>query len=724
MPGQDAQFIATPLSSIKGVAEQTIKKLARLNLHNIYDLLLNLPFRYEDRTYIGSANSTPEENVPCYLLLTITEPPRIKQKVTEIYAQDHENTRVKIVFFRASPFVLKMLSPGTTIMTWGHLRFDTFTGYPKPVLTHPEFKVIEGSEIELPVCLSPVYHLTAGLSQDRMREITNVALMLLARHPLDEYLPRTLNRYSMDLTEALIDTHNPVPREDHGLVMLEALPGYQRICYEELVAYKLSILELKARQYSRNAPVIAMNEQSHRHLLSTLPFEPTEAQSRVFREIMADCTSDKAMSRLVHGDVGSGKTLVAAMVMEQFAANGLQCAMLAPTELLARQHQRKISEFFEPLGYEVALVTGTLKKKERDEIFKKALSGEIKIFVGTHALFQKGMEYQHLALAIVDEQHRFGVDQRESLLNKAPAGLAAHELLMTATPIPRSLQQALYSDTDVSTIDTLPKGRSPVTTAVISQERIEQVVERLRAHCSEGNQAYWVCPLVDENELLDSTSAKKRFAELEKQLPEMKIGLLHAQMKDKEKTTTMEGFLSGEINILVATTIVEVGVDVPNATVIVIESADKLGLAQLHQLRGRVGRGTKPSFCLLIHQNFPPAQNAQEEERHQRALKRLEIMRSTTNGFEIANQDLLMRGPGEFFGTSQAGKENFRFADLNRDYDLVGDAQHAAHEIYRNDMNSAFNLIMRWFPDVLDPSNGEPSAAMAAVMHSGSQGQQ
>lgn len=706
MSGQDAQFIATPLSTINGVAEQTLNKLAKLELRNIYDLLLNLPFRYEDRTYIRSVNSVPEEAVPSNFLLTITSPPMVRPKLTEFKAQDHEGTTVKLVFFHASKYLLQRLSFGTTILAWGNLRMDTYGAVPKPVLTHPEISFVDSSEIELPTRLSPVYHLTAGITQFRMREFSHLALDLLARHPLEEYLPASLNPYQLDLTRALMMTHNPEPREDHGAVMLEALPSFQRICFEELIAYKLCILELKARQVSKAAQVVPLNKDSHQKLLDSLPYEPTAAQERVFNEIMADCSRATAMNRLVHGDVGSGKTLVAAMVMEQIASNNMQCAMLAPTDLLAKQHHRKISDLFEPLGIEVVLITGSLKKKERDEAFKKAKTGEAKVFVGTHALFQKTLEYQNLCLVIVDEQHRFGVDQREAMLNKSPSAYSAHELLMTATPIPRSLQQALFSDTDVSTIDMMPKGRSPIITKSLEQDNIGKLIQHLDSYCAKGNQAYWVCPLIEENEVVDSTSVKKRFNELCEALPNLSIGLLHSQVSEKQKNETMEKFINGETNILVATTIVEVGVDVPNASVMVIESADRLGLAQLHQLRGRVGRGSKESFCMLLYQN-----NAiKDEDRRERALKRLEIMCQTTNGFEIANQDLMMRGPGEFFGTNQAGKENFRFADLNRDYDLVENAKNAAVAIFKQDPTCARNLILRWFPEVLDEENGSPSA--------------
>lgn len=720
MPGQEEQFKVTQLSCLSGVAGQTLKKLERLELRNFYDLLLNLPFRYEDRTYLRPIKSDMESDSSCSFLLMITSAPQFKERRTEIKARDIEGNKVNLVFFRNIKFLFEHLNPGTLIVAWGHLRYWSHN-FP-PSIVHPDLTFINGEDkvIELPTRLSPIYHLTAGISQTRMRELTCKVLKHLVKHPLEEFLPRTLNPFNMDFTTALLLTHNPEPRADHGVVYLEALPSFQRICYEELVAYKLCILELKSRQKALKAPAITLKPEVQQQLLATLPFEPTQAQSRVFQEIMADCVKSDAMSRLVHGDVGSGKTLVAAMVMLQFASNGMQAAMMAPTELLAKQHQQKLSNFFKPLGYEVALVTRNLKKKERIALFNQAKDGQIKIFVGTHALFQKELHYQNLSLVIVDEQHRFGVDQREALLNKAPEGMTAHELLMTATPIPRSLQQALFADTDVSTIDQLPKGRTPITTLIAGTSEIDELVRRASFHCQQGEQVYWVCPHIEETEEGDSSSAKRRFKFLSEMLPDTSIGLLHAQLSEKVKNETMEQFVSGELKILVATTIVEVGVDVPNATVIVIENADNLGLAQLHQLRGRVGRGTKASYCILLYQN-DNQENIQEQpskqqlERKERGQQRLRIMQSTDNGFEIANQDLIMRGPGEFFGANQSGKENFRFADLNRDYDLIDQAQKAAVAIFKDDLPTARNLILRWFPSVLDTSNGTPSPQMEAV---------
>lgn len=710
---QDTLLAATPLTALPGVADQTIDKLHKLKLFNFYDLVLNLPFRYEDRTYIQALSQDKEEGTPCNLLLTITTPAHARSRVTEFGAVDHEGTRCKIVFFHVPQYVRQILTPNTRILCYTAVRFDSYSMMPS--ITQPEFQLVdETSPLMLPTKLSPVYHLTAGITQRRMRTFEDKALAQLVQYPLKELIPENVNPYGITLTEAFLTTHNPDPRDDHGQVYLDALPSFQRICFEELVAYRLCILELKSIQESKAAPAVSFDDALNQEFISTLPFTPTNAQMRVVGEIMSDVSKEKAMSRLVNGDVGSGKTLVAAMVILQFAKKGLQCAMLAPTDILAKQHHAKLSKFFSPMGLDVVLISGSLKKKERDLAFKAAKEGAAQIFVGTHALFQKGLSYKNLALAIIDEQHRFGVEQREALLAKAPDNISAHELLMTATPIPRSLQQALFSDTDVSNIDELPAGRTPITTAKISMERCDDVVARLRAHCVEqGNQAYWVCPLVEESETFTTGSARKRYEALQAALPELKIGILHAQLSEREKNKVMNDFINNDIQILVATTIVEVGVDVPNATVIVIESAERLGLAQLHQLRGRVGRGDKPSFCILLFN-----MTNKHDEIYERGMQRIEIMRNCTDGFEIANKDLLMRGAGEYFGSNQAGEENLRFADLNRDHDLVASTKNAAFEIFNNHRDLAHALMDRWFHNVLEQINDSKAEKEALLAQS------
>lgn len=697
MPQQDNFFSSMQLTLLSGVADQTISKLNKLKIFNFYDLIFNLPFRYEDRTYFQSLEDSKEEGTPCNLLLTIMSPPKSRSKITEYAAVDHTGARCKIVFFHMQPYIRNCLEVGVQIICYSQVRLDTFGMVPIPSIQQPDFRIAE-EPIMLPTKLSPVYHLTAGITQHRMRLWQEHALSMLADYQLDEVLPSTVNPYGLTLTEAILITHNPEPRSDHGHVYLDSLPSFQRICFEELVAYRLCILELKKLQGDKLAQKVVFDESINNRFLETLPFTPTNAQMRVVNEIMQDVNKEKAMSRLVNGDVGSGKTLVAAMVILQFASINKQCAMLAPTEILAKQHYSKLSKLFEPLGVEVVLVSGSLKKKEKNIAFEKAKEGTAKVFVGTHALFQKDIVYKNLALVIIDEQHRFGVGQREALLSKSPEGLSAHELLMTATPIPRSLQQALFSDTDVSNIDEMPVGRTPITTAKINMERCDEVVARLKEHCLEnGNQAYWVCPLVEESEIFTTGSARKRFESLKELLPELKIGLLHAQLSEREKNAVMESFINNETQILVATTIVEVGVDVPNATVIVIENAERLGLAQLHQLRGRVGRGSKPSFCILLFNMVN-----KHDEIYERGMERLDIMRTCSNGFEIANKDLQMRGAGEYFGDNQAGEENLRFADLNRDHDLLESSRNAAIEIFENYPKQTKLLIERWFPYVLD----------------------
>lgn len=702
MLGQDAQFLSIPLSTISGVANQTCKKLENLDLHSYHDMIFNLPFRYEDHTYIQTLKQPRAPEDAANIVLTIVSPPQAHGQTTEFKAQDPENTYCRLIFFHAPSFILERLTVGTKVLAWGKIRISFFNGFTVRKIVHPQIQFIDHGQVYLPTKLSPVYHLTAGLTQERLRRIGAEVLQQLTDHPLPEVLPSDLNPFHISLNDALLDVHNPLPHPKHLERKVQDVLGYQRICFEELVAYHLSIMSLRAQQTSKNAPLIVYHPEVQQQLLSTLPFTPTSAQNRVFHEIMSDCGTNVAMNRLVHGDVGSGKTLIAAMSMLQVAANNYQTALLAPTELLAQQHQRKLNQLFAPLGIEVALVTGSLKKKERDQVFEQAKSGSVKIFVGTHALFQAQITYKHLALVIVDEQHRFGVDQREALLNKAPHDFSAHELLMTATPIPRSLQQILFADSTVSTIDVMPAGRSPITTAVLRQNRDQEVIERLRDVCSKGEQAYWVCPLIEENEMLEANSAKERYKNLCESLPELKIGLLHAQLKEKERTATMLKFIHGELNILVATTIIEVGVDVPNATIMIIESADRLGLAQLHQLRGRVGRGSKQSFCLLLHKDRPDPEFASptELERYERGIQRLTIMRNSTDGFTIANEDLRLRGPGEYFGTNQTGKENLRFANLERDLLLSEQARNAARTIFTTNAPMTDQLIWRWFPAV------------------------
>lgn len=807
---QEHQYQTILIDTFKNIATHKMKLLSRLNLATIYDLLFNLPFRYEDHTYIQPLSDLLDGSVtlttPCTVMFTvISDLPEIHTKTTVFKAQDASGAEFELTMFNCPDFMAKNLIDLPWFLAYGRVNINSYTG--NICMMHPEIIPLQADTFNLPTTLSPIYHLTRGIRQDFMRRLEERALSMLAAHPLDELLPSELNPFRFTLTEALLLTHNPPPNLSHTNLVIEALPSFRRICFEELIAYKLAISLLRKKQVSKHSILIQYQRAVHQSFLASLPFTPTNAQQRVFFEIMHDCMQPQAMSRILNGDVGSGKTLVAAMCMLQCAASGLQAVMMAPTEILAQQHHQKLSQMFEPLGFQVGLLTGAVKKKERTDLLKACSSGMLKMLVGTHALFQKNVKYQCLALVIIDEQHRFGVGERESLLSKAPKGFAAHELLMTATPIPRSLRLALFNDTKVSLLNELPKGRQPVVTSLVEMSRYPYLIERLRMQCESGGQAFWICQNVEEGDNPNIVSVKYRQQELQRQMPNLKIGLLHGKMSEKEKNEVMSEFLANHYQILVATVIVEVGVDVPNASIIVIENPQNFGLSQLHQLRGRVGRGSKQSFCLLLYRHgdvysdknqtknkwgkakdkaepidtrrmigmdlasdtitqnpwsisavesemvdneepYPPMRrydvpeslepahemefahdqisHAAMQEAPKRdmmdwqadpeltqqlqailnadtpiGLKRLQILRCTNNGFAIASQDLILRGPGEFFGQNQSGNENFRFADLIRDYKMLDKVNLAANTIFQRDKDLAQALIERWYPSLM-----------------------
>ena len=473
--------------------------------------------------------------------------------------------------------------------------------------------------------------------------------------------------------------------------VLEFSPSFKRICFEELIAYQLTLLSLKRRNEINLSREIKVNQDGIDSFIKSLPFSLTNAQLRSFNEISADMEKDKPMVRLLHGDVGSGKTMVAVLSMLDVFFAGFQSVLLAPTELLANQHFDKVNALLEPLNVKCVLLTSSVKGTKREAALKAIADGSAHVIIGTHAVFQAEVTYKNLALAIIDEQHRFGIDQRVALLHKAPIGLTLHQLVMTATPIPRTLQLALFSDLDVSKLDELPQGRKPITTAVMSDEKKGQIVNRLKEVCSKGTQVYWVCPNIEESED-ETANVTETYKYLKKSLPNLKIGLVHGQLSSVDKNKVMKGFLDKKYDILVATTIIEVGVDVPNASIIIIEGADKLGLAQLHQLRGRVGRGAKESFCILVYKK-------NDDVDHDIAMQRLAIMKSTNDGFKIAAEDLKLRGPGEVLGQKQKGFDLFRVVDVNRDIDLIEPARNVALDLIKNDIETSKALVKRWFPN-------------------------
>ncbi|SPT72243.1 ATP-dependent DNA helicase recG [Anaerobiospirillum thomasii] len=690
MAGSDIQYQTTPLTNLKGVGPKFALKFNNLNLYTIYDLIFNMPYRYEDRTVITQIADIKEERHSVQLLCTvegINNMAASRAKILKVNVKD-DSGRIDLIFFNTYMSFMQNFTRGKKLLILGQAKYDM---YGKLNIMHPEIEFLQHNEdINLSKTLTPVYHLTDKLPQKIMRKCQSEALNLLKLQPFEELLPKPLNPFDLDINQALQLCHNPYPNDNHEPFILELEPFFKRLCYEELIAYQLMLLSFREKLDAKEAPQFNLNHKLNDSLLDSLPFKPTHAQIRVFDEIMQDISQSRPMHRLVHGDVGSGKTLVAIMVALQIAINGAQVALLAPTELLAMQHFFKFNEILQAFNIPIAILHSSQSARERSHALNLIRSGEARIIIGTHSLYQSDVIYNNLACVIIDEQHRFGIDQRLSLMNKAPEGLAAHLLIMTATPIPRTLQLALYSDLDVSTIDELPPNRTPVITTTLQDTRRSELVERVRLLLDKGVQVYWVCPAIDENENSDCVSVNEIYNYLQKQIPDYRVGLLHGKMNNLQKRTIMNEFINGNISILVATTIIEVGVDVPNASVMIIESSQRMGLAQLHQLRGRVGRGSKQSYCILVYSS---------EAMTEIGSSRLSVMKSTNNGFEIATEDLKLRGPGEVIGNAQSGFNTFKVADVSRDNELINGSRDAAMKIIKDETLSN-KLKQRWFPQV------------------------
>ncbi len=694
----DEYYTQSAVTSLKGVGKTYAGALQKQGILNLFDLLLDLPFRYLDETFITSARDAPTDGRYVLMCLRVRSSRTFNanSRGTRLFRVNLEDDTgfVGAVFFNAHPAYTNHFTPNARIMAFGYLRYDN-NGF--KCLQHPKVTFLKADEPPIvSETLTPVYHSSNGMPQKVITKIVNQGLQKLPSMPLLELIPKELNPFGMSLQDAISYVHNPKGAPDHSVILPYMLDAFKRICFEEITAYQLSMLNLRRINLKRKAVRINFLPSLHEKLLKSLAFTLTNAQKQAFSEICADLQRHTPMLRLLHGDVGSGKTMVALMACLQSAGANLQSVLLAPTELLAEQHYRKFSAILAPLGISCVLLCSSLKTQERTAALAAIKDGSAKIIIGTHSVFQKDVEYKSLALAVIDEQHRFGIGQRVALLKKAPDGCTMHQLVMTATPIPRTQQLALYADLDVSTLGELPSGRTPITTAIVGASRRHEVIERLRVVCQSGKQAYWVCPRIEESDEEDDdntsmASVLEAYKDLSQSLPEIKVGLVHGQMSTKDKNETMASFLQGQISILVATTIIEVGVDVPNASIIVIESADKLGLAQLHQLRGRVGRGSEVSFCLLMYDD-------QNENMTDTAIQRLQIMRSTTDGFKIAAEDLKLRGPGEVFGDKQAGFDAFKVADSVRDQALIPLARTAAEAILEDKKTTAY-LIKRWFPE-------------------------
>lgn len=666
---------------LPGIAPAIAARLAKLGIRDRFDLVLHLPLRYEDETVLlpiaSAAHGTTTQVEGVVVDADVKFRPR-RQLVARVRDSSGEVTVRLLNFY---PSQQRQLSAGTRVRLLGELRFGFFGAE----MVHPRIRVVAPGTA-LPDRLTPVYPATAGVSQHTLRSAVRRAL---EAEDLGDTLPGSLlERLRLPGFEAAVRLlHDPPPDVALGALEARTHPAWRRVKFDELLAQQLSMRLHRRERDAVRAPALACGGSLEARLRATLPFRLTAAQERVLDEIRADLARPHPMQRLLQGDVGSGKTIVAAVAALCAIEEGYQAAVMAPTEILAEQHFAKFRDWLGPLGVEVAWLSGGLSVRTRKEALSRVRSGEAAVAVGTHALFKEQVAFRNLALAIVDEQHRFGVHQRLALRLKGAAGDGLpHQLMMTATPIPRTLAMSFYADLDVSVIDTLPPGRTPVVTKLVSESRREAVVERVRRACLAGSQAYWVCPLIEESEQLQLKTALDTHAGLSARLPEIAVGLVHGRMSSAEKAHTMAAFKAGAIQLLVATTVIEVGVDVPNATLMVIEHAERMGLAQLHQLRGRVGRGGGESACVLLYQQ-PLSDTARE---------RLRIVFEHADGFEIAREDLRLRGPGELLGARQSGVPMLRFADLSTDADLVERAREAAEWLLQADPERARRHVARW----------------------------
>ncbi|MGO2496918.1 MAG: ATP-dependent DNA helicase RecG [Vibrio litoralis] len=676
---------AVPLTSLSGVGAKVAEKLAKIGLHSIQDLLFHLPLRYEDRTRIY-----PIAKLHAGLFVAIQG--RVmscdthfgRKKMLTVKVSDGNGT-LTLRFFNFNAGMKNSFAEGRPLYAYGEIK----RGNMGLEIMHPDYHFLNGSDApQLEQSLTPIYPTTDGLRQNTLKNLTDQALELLDSSAVTELLPSGLYDHQITLNQALHTIHRPSPDIDMQQFELGKHPAQRRLIIEELLAQNLSMLDVRSKGQQDQSLPLNCTGQLKQQLLATLPFTPTNAQARVVGEIEKDLQHPHPMMRLVQGDVGSGKTLVAVLAATHALEQGYQVALMAPTELLAEQHAINFAQWLEPLGISVGWLAGKLTGKAKQTQLERIASGEAKMIVGTHALFQQHVEFNHLALVIIDEQHRFGVHQRLELREKGKRqGSYPHQLIMTATPIPRTLAMTAYADLETSIIDELPPGRTPIQTVAIADTRRNDIIERVRIACAqEGKQAYWVCTLIDESEVLEAQAAADTAEELQRQLPELNIGLVHGRMKPAEKQQVMQQFKSGELHLLVATTVIEVGVDVPNASLMIIENPERLGLAQLHQLRGRVGRGSVASSCVLLY-HAPLSKTAQ---------KRLGVLRESNDGFVIAQKDLEIRGPGEVLGTKQTGVADFKIADLLRDQYLIPEVQRIARHIHQQYPSNAKAIVERW----------------------------
>jgi len=702
---QDSAIILqNKVTQLKGVGPKMAERLNKLKLYTLNDLLFHLPSRYQDRTRIYPiAHLRAGQYVLIEGEVQQTEVINSRRRMMICQVSDGTAT-INLRFFYFSAAQQRGLSQGTAIRCFGEIRYSTYGAE----IVHPEYQLLGDKPLELDQTLTPIYPSTEGLQQRTLRRLCQEALSHLDS-VADLLPPELLRPYAMPpLSEALRTLHTPPAECSVEDILSGRHPAQQRLAFEELLAHHLSLLRFKVQAKQQKAPAFKLNTHGgnskdniiedrdnnpksfFEQLIDYLPFNPTGAQARVIKEIRQDIIQASPMVRLVQGDVGSGKTLVAAAAALDAIEAGYQVALMAPTELLAEQHYQTFKEWLAPMNLEVTWIAGQQSAKERRRNVENLLLGISHIAIGTHALFQDSVQFQQLGLIIVDEQHRFGVQQRLRLREKGyQGGQYPHQLIMTATPIPRTLAMTAYADLDYSIIDELPPGRQAIKTVALANTRRFEVVERVKLACQQGQQVYWVCTLIEESDVLECQAAEETWKLLQEYLQGLKVGLVHGRMASDEKEAVMHAFKRGNLHLLVATTVIEVGVDVPNATLMIIENAERLGLAQLHQLRGRVGRGTKASSCVLLFQ-APLSKNSR---------KRLDALRKTTDGFKIAQIDLSLRGAGEVLGTKQTGQMQLKVADLARDQAILPQVQQIAEQIIQHYPERIEPLINRWLPE-------------------------
>ena len=677
--------ISDPIISIKGLGKKTSDRLNQLGIHTLEHLVFHLPTRYQDKTSITPLSDAGiHDEILIEATIDRIEVIPSRQRQLLCYLSDNQNHRILLRFFHFNQYQKQALIRGETMQCFGEIKI----GRKGLEMHHPEYRIITQNQSQLlEPTLTPIYPLCSGISQNKMKQWVNYSLEVLKISQLDDYFEKITQQSMPSLKSSLMLLHHPEKDEDLSKIESFKHISQQRLIIEELATHRLSLLKTKKARKGKKTNAFILNNTLSDKLLNSLDFNLTNAQSRCIKEINDDLASSEPMLRLLQGDVGSGKTIVAVFALIQAVENNFQAAIMAPTEILARQHLQNFTQYLESLNIQIAYLSGSQNTQERREQISLIESGKAKVVIGTHALFQDSVNFKDLSLVIIDEQHKFGVHQRLSLTKKA--NNTPHQLVMTATPIPRSLTMSAYADLDTSIIDELPPGRQAVETIALSNLRRDELISKMRKISNEGRQIYWVCTLIEESEALRAESAEKTFKYLKDHLKDLTVVMIHGRLTKVEKESIMKDFENGQINLLVATTVIEVGVNVPNASLMIVENAERLGLAQLHQLRGRVGRGSEKSICILMYQS-PLSDYAKE---------RLDILRQSNDGFMIAQKDLELRGPGEILGTQQTGIASMKIANIVRDAYLLKEAGYYSSKMLEASLESQNALINRWIDE-------------------------